>query len=156
MLSSASCNVTVTFGLAALSKPRWLSLICTKVNSLLAASALSIGRERGTPPATVQTKAVPAQVMHFRKPRRSIFGSTLIYRLPLVRGPLSGSAVDSTGIRGRLFPELLGIIMPACRVLDAAASSQDKGLAPRRPPTALRALALLHLDAAYNPARWLA
>ena len=68
--SSASCNVAVTFGLAGLSKPRWLSLICTKVKSLVAASALPIRRERGTPPATVQTMAVPAQVMHFRKPRR--------------------------------------------------------------------------------------
>ena len=71
MLPSASCSVAVTLGLAGLSKPRWLSLICTKVKpSLVAASALPIRRERGTPPATVQTMAVPAQVMHFRKPRR--------------------------------------------------------------------------------------
>ncbi len=27
--------------------------------------------DRGMPPATVQTMALPAQVMHFRKPRRS-------------------------------------------------------------------------------------
>ena len=80
--SSASCKVAVTFGLAGLSKPRWLSLICTKVNSLAAASALPIRRERGTPPATVQTMAVPAQVMHFRKPRRCRFGSMLITDTP--------------------------------------------------------------------------
>ena len=65
---SASCNVAVVFGLAALSKPRWLSLICTKLNpAVVAASALPISRERGMPPATDHTIAVPAQVMHFRK-----------------------------------------------------------------------------------------
>src|SRR5271166_3477468 len=88
--SSASCSVAVTLGLAGLSKPRWLSLICTKVKSLPAASALPIRRERGTPPATVQTMAVPAQVMHLRKPRRCKFGSMLMDGLLLVRGPPSG------------------------------------------------------------------
>ena len=85
--SSASCKVAVTSVLAGLSKPRWLSLICTKVKSLPAASALPIRRERGTPPATVQTIAVPAQVMHFRKPRRCKFGSMLMDELLLIRGP---------------------------------------------------------------------
>ena len=67
---SASENVPVVSGLAGLSKPRWLSLTCTKLKSVVAASALPISRARGTPPTMVQTIAVPAQVMHSSTPRR--------------------------------------------------------------------------------------
>ncbi len=64
----ASCKVPTASGLAALLKPIWLSLICTKLSPLAsAAAALPISPERGTPPATVQTTAVPAQVMHLQK-----------------------------------------------------------------------------------------
>ena len=93
---SASCNVAVTLGLAGLSNPRWLSLICAKVKlSFVAASALPIRRDRGTPPATVQIMAVPAHVMHFRKPRRCrspdpVMELPFIDGPPMARGPPSG------------------------------------------------------------------
>ncbi|HEX3920378.1 MAG TPA: hypothetical protein VHW60_23805 [Caulobacteraceae bacterium] len=55
-----------------LEKPRRLSLICTKLNGRAAAgrAAASSATGAGTPPASVQTRPVPAQLMHFRNPRR--------------------------------------------------------------------------------------
>ena len=54
-------------------KPRWLSLICTKVNpSTGRACASPIAKPRGTPPETVQAMPVPAQARHLRKPRRLV------------------------------------------------------------------------------------
>ena len=70
---SASWKVPVTLVLTGLSKPRWLSLTWAKVKPVSAASAwpAPMTCDRGMPPATVQTMALPAQVMHFRNPRRS-------------------------------------------------------------------------------------
>jgi hypothetical protein len=55
-------------------KPIWLSLICTKVKFALRHSAAAAPPTRpsvrGTPPLRVQTTPVPAQVMHFNRPRR--------------------------------------------------------------------------------------
>ena len=68
--SSASFNVPSESGLAGLSKPIWLSEICTKENPLGAACADPIRREAGTPPAKVQTTPVPAQAMHSSTRRR--------------------------------------------------------------------------------------
>src|SRR5262249_35916291 len=62
----ASSSVPITLGLAGLSKPTWLSLICREVILFgSAASAASmIPRERGTPPEIVHSTPVPAQVIH--------------------------------------------------------------------------------------------
>src|SRR5271165_5018868 len=136
--SSASCSVAVTLGLAGLSKPRWLSLICTKVKSLPAASALPIRRERGTPPATVQTMAVPAQVMHLRKPRRCKFGSMLMDGLLLARGRPPAPAARFTDATGGLFPPRSGIRSAVALYGRTGARSQDQGLAPGRPTPTLR------------------
>src|ERR1700731_2278768 len=64
----ASSSVPMAFGLAGLSKPTWLSLICRNVSPLAGAACASpmMPTERGTPPATVHSTPVPAQVMHSR------------------------------------------------------------------------------------------
>ncbi len=79
---SASASVSVVCGFAGLSKPRWLSLICAKVNALSAASASPIMRERGTPPTTVHTIAVPAQVMQRSAVRRVVIVGSSVIRVP--------------------------------------------------------------------------
>src|SRR3974390_3950240 len=68
----ASSSVPITLGVACLSKPTWLSLICRKLSLLgSAASAPSmIPSERGTPPETVHKTPVPAHVMHSNTLRR--------------------------------------------------------------------------------------
>ena len=63
-------------GIGWLVKPMWLSLICTKLKSptgLSAAAALAGLNifEASTPPRMVHNIPVPAQAMHFKKPRRS-------------------------------------------------------------------------------------
>src|ERR1700761_3824817 len=58
---------------------------------------------------------------------------------PLVRGPLSGSAVGSTGIQRGLFPGPLGIICRPAEYWTLQPAVRTKPLAPRRSPTALRA-----------------
>src|SRR5216684_2811762 len=68
----ASSSVPIALGLAGLSKPTWLSLICKKL--CLPGSAANapsmIPSERGTPPAIVHSTPVPAQVMHSNTFRR--------------------------------------------------------------------------------------
>ena len=70
----ASSSVPSAFGLAGLSKPTWLSLICRNVRGAApcASASPTMPSERGTPPATVHTTPVPAQVMHSRTLRRFI------------------------------------------------------------------------------------
>ena len=79
----ASSSVPSAFGLAGLSKPTWLSLICRKV---MPAGSAAIAEptspsERGTPPETVQSMPVPVQVMHSSTLRRlrpvSVIGPSL-------------------------------------------------------------------------------
>jgi hypothetical protein len=72
ILLIASSSVPIALGLAGLSKPTWLSLICRKVSPLGSAAAASPMRptDRGIPPATVHSTPVPAQVMHSRILRR--------------------------------------------------------------------------------------
>src|SRR6185503_5932785 len=72
ILFSASSSVPIAFGFAGLSNPTWLSLICKKVNPLGSAALASpiMPIELGTPPATVHSTPVPAQVMHSRILRR--------------------------------------------------------------------------------------
>ena len=69
----------VTSWLAALLKPIWLSLICTKLKPAPARcvppAAPAGGGEKlevGTPPAIVHSRPVPAQAMQLRKLRRSM------------------------------------------------------------------------------------
>src|SRR6266498_5572584 len=77
MRSRAILKVSVTSLLASLLKPIWLSLICRKLRSVAAGNedpAFAIWArvfDAKTPPLTVQSKPVPAQAMHCRKPRRS-------------------------------------------------------------------------------------
>src|SRR6185437_2446278 len=101
-------SVAVVFGLAGLSKPRWLSLICTKLKSLAgaAASAAPISRERGMPPAIDQTMAVPAQVMHFKTLRRSVPPGCVVpfMVIPAAPGPTAGPVAAKTGGRRGVFP----------------------------------------------------
>ena len=77
ILSIAIFSVPVTFWLAALLKPIWLSLICTNEKSStifffaeLVVSASTF--EVGTPATIDQTSPVPAHAMHCRKLRRSM------------------------------------------------------------------------------------
>ena len=64
-------SVPSAFGLAGLSKPIWLSLICTKVSPGLCRLRLAqMPSEWGTPPETVHRTPVPAQVMHSSTLRR--------------------------------------------------------------------------------------
>ena len=72
ILAIASRKVARASGLNGLEKPMWLSLTCTKLNgaALRVAAPASSAIPAGTPPARVQTRPVPAQVMHFRNPRR--------------------------------------------------------------------------------------
>jgi len=76
--------------------------------------AVADRRELGTPAAAVQTTAVPAQVMHFRKPRRCISPgpmteSMLMDELLLIRFGALASAPGSTGSASGLVPLLPGI-----------------------------------------------
>src|ERR1700740_142865 len=72
ILPIASPSVPIALGLAGLSKPTCLSLICRKVRLLGSAADASsmIPSERGTPPEIVHSTPVPAQVMHSSTFRR--------------------------------------------------------------------------------------
>ncbi|MGY3151807.1 hypothetical protein ACVW0V_000947 [Bradyrhizobium elkanii] len=72
-LLMASSSVPMVFGLAGLSNPTWLSLICMKVMPGAASAAAAeptMPSECGTPPVTVHSTPVPAQVMHSSTLRR--------------------------------------------------------------------------------------
>src|SRR5215472_14341391 len=76
ILSTAAFNVPTTSVLAGLLNPMWLSLICAKLSSPAISLEPNSGKrlsayERSTPPRMTQKAPVPAQAMHFRKPRRS-------------------------------------------------------------------------------------
>src|SRR5262249_27378427 len=68
----ACSSVPIALGLAGLSKPTWLSLICRKFNPAGSAAIASpmMPTERGTPPAMVHSTPVPAHVMHSSTRRR--------------------------------------------------------------------------------------
>src|ERR1700730_6916250 len=75
ILSTAAFSVPATSGLAGLLNPMWLSLICTKLSSPLASVVFNSESrlklyDFNTPPCITQKAPVPAQAMHFRKPRR--------------------------------------------------------------------------------------
>src|SRR6266568_627862 len=109
ILPMASCSVPIALGLAGLSKPTWLSLICRKVSLLgSAASAWSMmPSERGTPPDIVHSTPVPAQVMHSNTLRRftprssSVFLDSLIAFSPALCGRIDAG---ETGRERALFP----------------------------------------------------
>ncbi len=71
-LAMASSSVPSAFGLAGLSKPTWLSLICRKLRPRTSCALASPMRpsECGTPPETVHSTPVPTQVMHSSTLRR--------------------------------------------------------------------------------------
>src|SRR5580698_558803 len=73
-LPMASSRVPSAFGLAGLSKPTWLSLICRKVRPLASCACASpmMPSECGTPPEMVHSTPVPTQVMHSSTLRRLI------------------------------------------------------------------------------------
>src|SRR5258705_11162494 len=75
ILVIASSRVASALGLAGLSNPTWLSLICRKVRppASCAMASSMMPRERGTPPEMVHRTPVPAQVMHSRTLRRLRF-----------------------------------------------------------------------------------
>src|SRR5262249_13318143 len=106
-LAMASSSVPITLGLAGLSNPIWLSLICREVSLLgWAASAPSIiPSESGTPPEIVHNTPVPAQVMHSNTFRRltSVLRSLFMGSLMVV---LRDSSAPSAVTRPRqlLFP----------------------------------------------------
>src|SRR5499427_2931334 len=108
IFAMASSSVPITLGLAGLSKPMWLSLICRKVSLLgWAASAPSmIPSESGTPPEIVHSTPVPAQVMHSNTFRRltpaflSLFVDSLMVVLRY-----SSPRLVVTGPRRDLFPD---------------------------------------------------
>src|SRR5215472_3188387 len=106
-LAMASSRVPITLGLAGLSNPTWLSLICRKVSLLGgAASAPSmIPSESGTPPEIVHSTPVPAQVMHSNTFRRltPAFRS-LFAKLLMVVLRDSSACLVATGPRRDLFP----------------------------------------------------
>src|SRR6267154_1295369 len=106
----ASSSVPFAFGLAGLSKPTWLSLICRNVMAAGSAACAepTSPSERGTPPEMVQSTPVPAQVMHSSTRRRLTPGwfssRSLIANL---HGPLIGLR-DLIGRGQSLFPEIPG------------------------------------------------
>src|SRR6516162_2471115 len=104
----ASSSVPITLGLAGLSKPMWLSLICRKVSLLAgAASAPSmIPSESGTPPEIVHSTPVPAQVMHSNTFRRltPAFRSLFVESLMVVLRD-SLACLKLTGLTRDLFPD---------------------------------------------------
>src|SRR5580693_969699 len=71
-LPMASSSVPSALGLAGLSKPMWLSLICRNVRPLASCARASpmMPSACGTPPAMVHSTPVPTQVMHSRTLRR--------------------------------------------------------------------------------------
>src|SRR6266487_33476 len=76
ILAMASWSVPIALGLAGLSKPTWLSLICRKV-SLLGSAARAwsmMPSDRGTPPEIVHSTPVPAHVIHSNTFRRCMPG----------------------------------------------------------------------------------
>jgi len=115
ILSRAIFSVPVTSWLAALLKPMWLSLICTKLKAepdfewsvpplpLVAAKSLDVG----TPPAMVQSSPVPAQAIQLRKFRRSIPSPAA----GLDEVDSAGSADSSCGLVGMgLFASFIEIL----------------------------------------------
>src|SRR3569833_3361027 len=72
ILLIASSSVPFAYGLAGLSKPTWLSLICRKVKPFTSCAIASTmwPTAAGTPPATVQSTPVPAQVRRAGAGRR--------------------------------------------------------------------------------------
>src|SRR5271154_5875598 len=72
ILAIASSSVPSAFGLAGLSKPTWLSLICRKLKPRASCALASpmMPSECGTPPDTVHSTPVPTQVIHSRTLRR--------------------------------------------------------------------------------------
>src|SRR5229473_56478 len=103
----ASSSVPITLGLAGLSKPIWLSLIWRKVSLPgSAASAPSmIPSDRGTPPATVHSIPVPAQVMHsntFRRLTPALPSLLLKWLMVVLRAV--GFARDDDHARRRFIP----------------------------------------------------
>src|SRR5436189_3566101 len=110
ILPMASCSVPIALGLAGLSKPTWLSLICRKVSLLgSAASAWSMmPSDRGTPPDIVHSTPVPAQVMHSSTLRRCIprLSSLLLDSVICISPALCGRTdVGETGRESALFPD---------------------------------------------------
>ena len=74
MRATHCSSVEITSLLAALSKPTWLSLICTKLRPRVAFAVAvpAIVRELKPQPVSVHTTPVPAHAMHFKKPLRSM------------------------------------------------------------------------------------
>ena len=72
ILAIASSSVPSALGLAGLSKPIWLSEICTKEKPVAAACASPMSFAPGTPPESVHTSPVPPQAMHSSACRRSM------------------------------------------------------------------------------------
>ncbi len=75
ILAIASPKVALGSGFAALLKPMWLSLTCTKVKGFVPAglaSAASRLIELANPPETLHTAPVPAQAMHLSRPLRLV------------------------------------------------------------------------------------
>ena len=159
---SAAPKVPAVSGLTGLSKPRWLSLTWTKLKSVVAASALPISRALGTPPAIVQTMAVPAQVMHSSTPRRlSRPGDAENVVVSHARGPSAlrtarrAASPERPGLRAIYSRSANGIDSPAARSMRVIADSQELALPKDDMRRRFELLALPHLDAAYNLARWL-
>src|SRR3954454_10132631 len=112
----ACWKVSVTLVLTGLLKPRWLSLTWAKLKPKLgAAVASSIRRARGRPPATVQTTALPAQVMHFRNPRRLSSYSICIVASFSSR-PEWPDLDASTGVQYSIFPKQKKNFLPGISV----------------------------------------
>src|ERR1043166_1606630 len=102
-LAIAASSVPLTLGLAGLSKPMWLSLICRKVRPLgCACASPMMPSERGTPPPIVHRTPAPAQVMHLSTWRRRArdYRDRPSRSLRLAQ---QGTA-EETGRRGGLFP----------------------------------------------------
>src|SRR4051794_37706568 len=120
LFTSAIASVSVP-GVSALGgflKPIWLSLICTKLRlrpaAGVAASAGLIRRERGTPPATVQSTPAPAHTMHSSTPRRLLVcwpssagsGAARWSRSSVMVGSVCRGPGMQTGARRALFSSL--------------------------------------------------
>src|ERR1700761_1416273 len=110
-LAIASSSVPSAFGLAGLSKPTWLSLICRKVSPLASWAWASpmIPSECGTPPEMVHNTPVPTQVIHSSTLRRltpSSRSNSLITHLLYAKAHEAHAAIgDEIRPEGCLFPD---------------------------------------------------
>src|SRR5579863_2343062 len=153
ILSTASARVSWAEGCIPALNPMCESLIWPKVNWPIspARASPSARKRRGTPPANVHTMPAPPHTRCFKARRRpSSFDPTTLLMLLLSRmtqcsaADVKGDSRGASGIRHRP-GKISGNKTPPVAIYNDSMGSDN----------AFAAVALPHLDAAFNLARWL-